>query len=236
MKKFLLIPSTDIEKRFPVNESSQRVSGSSSTRATSKSSGIFPEANDLVELNPQLVGRPKRAISAAIMERIHRWQAERDRAEGLDRPLSLRVPRFPVRATTASSRISEASLAAFEMPLEPCVMKEYFNLESKSPLGSKNVSSEGGDTENTSLVPVEAQLIEFQKNPTLCGSHPLGVSIDFCRWRSRGELSASGESVEVVEVVSALVQLFEVCWFYCLLSIHLGGKLCVLTRVVISIA
>ncbi|KAM7538180.1 hypothetical protein Aperf_G00000076905 [Anoplocephala perfoliata] len=166
------------------------------------------EADDLIELKSQLVGRSKRSLSAALMGHLHRWQAERDHAEGIDRPLSLRVPRFPVRATTSSSKISEASSAASEMPLESCIVEEYFSQESKSNPGSQNVSSEGGDTENVSMVPVVAQLIELQKNPTLYGSPPpLNVSTNFCHWRPNCELRASGKSVEVVEVVSTSASL-----------------------------
>ncbi|VDD80548.1 unnamed protein product [Mesocestoides corti] len=67
--------------------------------------------------------KPKKRIAMGLLERIRRWQADRDRAEGVDRPPPLRPPRFPVRARTIGSDISDFSITPSEQPLHPHVME-----------------------------------------------------------------------------------------------------------------
>ncbi|VDM33781.1 unnamed protein product [Hydatigera taeniaeformis] len=225
--KNILVPSTDVANRYSVVESSKGALTSpyrvnTKHLSTQLLSNEDSKLDSFVNVNRPAVraaSRPKRAISAALMERIRRWQADRDRAEGITRPPQLRTPRFAVRAATVSSGISEASFTASEKPLEPCVIEDnhhHLHQWQKEKLGGslsrslweQSTSSESEETDDvSSMVPVVAQFIEVQSNPTLHGSPLNSVSTNFCGWRPKCA-NVPGESVktEVVHLPSFVVR------------------------------
>ncbi|KAL5110563.1 Leucine-rich repeat-containing protein 1 [Taenia crassiceps] len=222
MRNFL-VPSTDVAERYSVVGSSR---GALAPPSKVNAHHLLPQSvanngsefDSLVTINTpaaRAASRPKRAISAALMERIRRWQADRDRAEGITRPPQLRTPRFAVHSTTVSSGISEASFTASEKPLEPCVVEGSHHLlrqrqqqksreSSSNSLSEQNTSSESEETEDvSSMVPVVAQFIEVQSNPTLYGSPLDNVFTNFCGWRPKC-VNVPGESVEAESATPSL--------------------------------
>ncbi|KAL5964544.1 hypothetical protein TSMEX_007723 [Taenia solium] len=222
MKNFF-VPSTDVVERYSVVGSSRGALAPPS-KVNAKHLLSHSVANNDSELDnlvatnapaAQAVSRPKRTISAALMERIRRWQADRDRAEGITRPPQLRTPRFAVRATTVSSGISEASYTASEKPLEPRIVEgnhhplhQRQQQKCRGPslhsLSEQNTSSESEETEDvSSMVPVVAQFIEVQSNPTLYGAPLDNVLTNFCGWRPKC-MNVPGESVEAESATPSL--------------------------------
>ena len=197
VKQRVLVPSADISEHQSVIIGSGKgtLLGPLSSNVDAKCEDL--ELDGLLAANTQTVrtvSRPKRGISAALMERIRRWQAERDRAEGVTRPnLGLRTPRFAVRATTVSSGISDASFTTSERLLEPCLVEEDTNHRHRNTLHREKDSinsltgrwSDFDETESTSMIPVLAQFIEVQSNPTLCGIPLEGVETNYCGWRPK---------------------------------------------------
>ncbi|VUZ51534.1 unnamed protein product [Hymenolepis diminuta] len=108
------------------------------------------------------MSRPKKGISKMIRERIRRWQADRDRAEGVD----LRFPRFPVLANRESSKISETDSTSSEMPLEPCDV-DLYSWKRAGYCLKTNAWSDNAKVEP--VIPVVGQLIKLQRSPALCG-------------------------------------------------------------------
>lgn len=141
---------------------STNTEGQPSTKVTSNLSGAYPELCDYKEIDVRSMSRPKKGISRMIRERIRRWQADRDRAEGVD----LRFPRFPVLANRESSKISETNSTSSELPLEPCDV-DLYSWKRAGYYLKTNSWSDNAKVEP--VIPVVGQLIKLQRSPALCG-------------------------------------------------------------------
>uniref|UniRef100_A0A158QIN5 Protein lap4 n=1 Tax=Rodentolepis nana TaxID=102285 RepID=A0A158QIN5_RODNA len=141
---------------------SSNSTGQPSAKVTSNLSDAYPELFDFKSIDVRVLSRPKKVISRLVRERMRCWQADRDRAEGVN----LRLPRFPVLANTESGKISDRQSTPSEKPLGPCNVDEYSWKRASQDLKTK---SSRGKVKTVSAIPVVGQLIEPQMSPGLCG-------------------------------------------------------------------
>nr|CDS30895.1 cell polarity protein,leucine rich repeat [Hymenolepis microstoma] len=139
---------------------SNNTTGQPSTKFTSNLSDAYPELIDFKTIDVRVMSRPKKVISRLVRERMRCWQADRDRAEGVN----LRLPRFPVLANTKSSKISDRTSTPSEMPLEPCDVDEYSWKRASQDL---KTNSSRDKAKIVPMIPVVGQLVEPQRSPAL---------------------------------------------------------------------
>lgn len=174
----------------------------------------------------KIMPRGKHFISPNLLERIRRWQVERDRAEGVVRHFtnSAKPPRFPVRSSTMCSRLSETNFTLTpNTPLDiqtvdpievcqttTCSTKSVLNLAQQvhcqtCSVNTEDLSEEEENQEDAKVAIIEQVFkpvfFEAQINPVLCGApieeaSPIATTITITAPSKRIEMLPSNPCIE----------------------------------------